>query len=35
MNGISLGIIGGLVTILGIIIIFNIPTKHKPQHDKQ
>ena len=34
MNGILLGIIGGLVTLLGIIIIFNLPSKHKPHHEK-
>jgi len=34
MNGILLGLIFGLVTFLGIIIIFNQDTNHKPKHEK-
>ncbi len=34
MNGILLGIIGGLITLIGIIIIFNSDVKHKPKHEK-
>ena len=34
MNGILLGLILGLITFIGIIIIFNQDSKHKPQHDK-
>jgi len=34
MNGILLGLIFGLVTFLGIIIIFNQETKHNPKHEK-
>jgi len=33
MNGILLGLIFGLVTFLGIIIIFNQDTKHKTKHE--
>ncbi len=34
MNGILLGLIFGLITFVGIIVIFNQDTKHKPHHDK-
>jgi len=34
MNGILLGLILGLVTFMGIIIIFNQDNKHKTQHEK-
>jgi len=34
MNGILLGLILGIVTLLGIIIIFNQDTKHKAKHEK-
>ena len=35
MNGILLGLILGLITFIGIIIIFNQDTKHKPHQEKQ
>jgi len=32
MNGILLGMIGGIVTLIGIIVIFNMD--NKPHHEK-
>ena len=34
MNGILLGLIGGLITFIGIIIIFNKDTSTKAHHEK-
>ena len=34
MNGIMIGLLMGLITLIGIIIIFNNDKKHKPQHDQ-